>query len=103
MPLGLIALLPFAVYFPGRPKEAFHYIRDIDFFDIKNAWLYPAIAGALIADLLGGRNWQQTIDAALEKGIAKYIHTASSPALLEIQNSIEKAIGLAREHKKSPG
>ena len=28
MSLGLIALLPFAVYFPGRPKEAFHYIRD---------------------------------------------------------------------------
>lgn len=103
MPLGLIALLPFAIYFPGRPKEAFHYIREIDFFDIKNAWLYPAIAVALIADLLGGKNWQQTIDTALEKGLAKYVHTASSPALLEIQNGIEKAIVIAREHKKHSG
>ena len=53
-PLGLIHLLPAAIYFPGRPEQAFEYILKIDFFDIKNAPYYPATICALIAEILCG-------------------------------------------------
>lgn len=42
MPLGEIALLPLAAYFPGAPAAAFRFFLDINFLDIASAPYYAA-------------------------------------------------------------
>jgi len=102
MPLGLIALLPLSIYFLGDPAGAFHYISEVDFFDISDADLYPAAVGAILADLLGGSNWDEIMDQVFGDGLRSYVKCADRTAINRLQQDINKAISLSREFKKKP-
>jgi hypothetical protein len=103
MPLGLIHLLPAAVYFPGQPGKTFHYIKSIDFFDIKTAPLYPAAACALIADLLGGRSWQSLADVLLNEGFRNYVGAKQDPGIDLLEEGIRDAITVGRSYRQKAG
>ena len=102
MPLGLIALLPLSIYFPGDPASAFHYISEIDFFDILDADLYPAVVGAVLADLLGGSNWDEIMDQVAGNGLCTYVKSTNRIALNRLQQDINNALALSREFKTKP-
>jgi len=102
MPLGLIAILPLAIYFPGDAPAAFEYIYKIDFFDIKNAPLYPAVIGAMLADLLGDRMWDDIIYTIKTEGIEKYVACYNQSVLTRIQKDIDEAISISQTYKNQP-
>jgi len=99
MPLGLISLLPVSSYFPGDPVSAFHYALEIDFFDIKDADLYPAVTCALIADLLGGTDWDEIMDRIVHTGLVDYVKCGERVGLGRLQNDVNKALRISRKHK----
>jgi ADP-ribosylglycohydrolase len=103
MPLGLIALLPLSVYFPGDPVSAFHYILEIDFFDIKDADLYPATVGAILADLLGGVEWDAIMGNIEKDGLTNYLNCSDREAIHRLQQDVDRALSISRQFKAQPG
>lgn len=101
MPFGLIALLPFAIYFPGDPVSAFHYILEVDFFDIGDADLYPAVICAVLADLLGEASWQNVMQKIQDRGLEKYVASTGRKGLQRIQRDINTALSISHEFKNN--
>jgi ADP-ribosylglycohydrolase len=103
MPFGLIAQLPLSAYFPGDPLSAFHYILAIDFFDIKDADLYPATIVAILADLLGGTSWDTIMKKIKGNGLKEYVKCENRQGLQRLQRDVNQAISISRKFKKYPG
>jgi len=102
MPLGLIHLLPAAAWFPGQPRDAFAYIMQNDFFDIKNAPYYPATTVALLAELLGGRPWASLSDQVLADGVEGLTAVARDSVIDFIDDGMRRAIRTARRFHAMP-
>jgi ADP-ribosylglycohydrolase len=102
MPFGLIALLPLSAYFPGDPVSAFHYILEIDFFDIKDADLYPAAIGAILADLLGGTSWEKIMKKIEGNGLEKYLKCEDRQGLQRLQHDVNQALSISKKFKNHP-
>jgi len=99
MPLGLIHLLPAAFYFPGQPQQAFRYILRIDFFDIGNAPYYPAVACALLAEILAGNSWTKISNELLEHGLEYYTGKRKNKTLDRIESGLKRAIITSRKFR----
>ena len=99
MPLGLIAILPLCIYFTGNPAEAFHYVLEMDFFDIKDAPLYPAVFCAILADLLNGKSWSKILNEIKGNQLNKYVNYKDNNKLQRLQDNINDAIAISREFK----
>lgn len=105
MPLGLIGLLPLAIYWTGNPRAAYRYILEMDFFDIGEANLYAAVFGALLSDLLGGIPWSQIVKYISHNSIQKFIAEYRNPGIQRIQRDFELAIAISQEfhHRVNAG
>lgn len=99
MPLGLIALPVLGVLFPGKPQECFRFVKNIDFFDIKEAPFYAATAAAILADLLGGKDWGELVLEIQEYGLDQYLGTELNDELAEIDRKIIRAIMLSHRFR----
>ena len=97
MPLGQIALLPLAAYFPGDPAAAFQYALEINFLDIAGAPLYPAVMIAILADVLGGTDWDIIREQLQEPKLIEYVQYSGSLNLRRIQSSIHRALTIGSQ------
>lgn len=99
MPLGLIHMLPAAVYFPGDPAAAYRYIVSVDFFDIAEAPQFVGVACALLADLLGGTSWKDISHQLKQSSVATYVETESDSTLVTMDAGLQSALDTAQRYK----
>ena len=99
IPVGLVGLLPAAAYFSGNPVDAFQYIMDLNFFDIGTAPFYTAVLGAVVADLLGGKNWPDITQIIMDNGLDRYLGTEKNAVILSIEKEFNQAVVMARHFK----
>lgn len=94
-PIGQIALLPLAAYFPGDAEGAFEYVLDIDFLDIGNAPLYPAFMAALIADGLASKDWKTVKSELIADGLKRYSVYAEDYQLEMLESQVQQSLALS--------
>lgn len=96
-PIGLIALPPMAIYFPGSPAEAFQYIMEFDFFDIPDAHLYAAVFTAILADLLNGKPWPEMRSTLWANGLAAYFNCPPTERLSVMERNVADALAISEQ------
>ncbi len=99
MPLGEIALLPLAAYFPGAPAAAFRFFLDINFLDIASAPYYAAFLGAVLADLLGGTEWSEIRNRLEQQGIRNYVEYQGKQSLEPLELILERVFKITEKYR----
>ena len=100
-PIGQIALLPLAAYFTGDAEGAFDYVLNMDFLDIGNAPLYPAFMAALIAEGLGGGDWETVKSELMGNGLGKFSDLAENFQLEMLEPQVQQSLGLSSVFKSA--
>jgi ADP-ribosylglycohydrolase len=100
MPLGMIALLPVAIYFPGRPTDTFEYILDVDFFDIGKAPFYTAFLTSILSGILGGLSWKKMTTEIKKNGLHNFFATERNNAIEHLSASVLTALEISESFRK---